>query len=118
MLLNIGESLCTLSVNDWIWVKSTFSDSTTNVATTADIIGNSMVSGLFSGPKSANNFYKYDNLMGSFIINNTTTANKTYYYWVQSTLADRPAPAGTCTTIVGFASVNLSENSIVAMPIY
>ena len=78
-----------------------------------------MVSGLFSGPKSANNFYKYDNLMGSFIINNTTTANKTYYYyWVQSILADRPAPAGTCTTIVGFASVNLSENIIVAMPIY
>lgn len=118
MLFNLGANACTLSVNDWIWVKTTFSNLSTSGATSPDIIGNSMVSGIFSGPKSASILYKYDILDGSFIINNTSGSNKTYYYWVHSTIADRPTtPTGSCTNLVGFAGSNLSENSIVAMPI-
>lgn len=117
MLLSLGQTSCTLSTTDWIWVKTTFSDSPNNFFTSTDIIGNNkLVSGLFSGPKSSTMVYKYDMLSGSFIINNTSISNKTYYFWVHSTIADRPQP-GSCNELSSFAGASSAENSIVAIPI-
>jgi len=118
MIFSLGVNSCTLTTTDWIWLKTTFSDSNATSAPSSDIIGNTLISGLFSGPKSSAILYKYDNLGGSVIINNTTATNKTYYYWINSAIADRPSPTGTCTSFEAFGGSTSAENNIIAVAVF
>ena len=74
----------TMTVNDWVWLKSTFStvDATTIVDSdiSSNIEGASLVSNLFFGPKSVSGDPKFNMMNGSVTINNTSTASKIYYY--------------------------------------
>jgi len=67
---------CMLLNNDAssLWVRSSFSSSSSSFISTPDIIGASY----FSGYKPAN---VYGLVNGTIIINNTSGAAKTYYYW-------------------------------------
>ena len=118
MIFSLGVTTCTLTATDWVWLKTTFSDSSTSATPSPDIIGSTLISCLFSGPKSSSISFKYDNVSGSVIINNTSSTNKTYYYWVHSGISDRPAPTGTCTSFQAFGGTSLSENNIIAIPLY
>ncbi|MFD2942221.1 hypothetical protein [Flavobacterium notoginsengisoli] len=64
----------TASNESW-WVRTTFSDSSTAMAISPDIISRST---LISGLLPANSYYAL--MTGTLIINNTSGANKTYYY--------------------------------------
>jgi len=70
-----GTLAATGSNESW-WIRSGFSDTSTSYVSSTDIIStNSLLSGLL--PPSS----YYAMTMGTVIINNTTGANKTYYYW-------------------------------------
>ena len=112
----------TMTVNDWVWLKTTFS--TVNAATivdsqiSSDIEGASLVSNLFFGPKSVPDEPKFNMLNGSVIINNTTTATKRYYYYAGNTDSQEyTTGSGKATKFYLFGGWNWGENSITALKV-
>ena len=111
-----------LTVNDWVWLKTTFS--TVNAATivdtdiSSDIEGASLVSNLFFGPKSVSSEPKFNMLNGSVIINNTSTASKRYYYYAGNTDSQEYTTGiGKATKFYVFGGDNWGENSITAVKV-
>ena len=112
----------TMTVNDWVWLKTTFStvNATTIVGSqiSSDIEGASLVSNLFFGPKSVPDEPKFNMLNGSVIINNTSTASKRYYYYAGNTDSQEyTAGSGKSTRFYLFGGSYWAENSIVAMKV-
>lgn len=112
----------TMTVNDWVWLKTTFS--TVNAATivdsqiSSDIEGASLVSNLFFGPKSVPDEPKFNMLNGSVIINNTTTATKRYYYYAGNTDSQEyTTGSGKATKFYVFGGWEWGENSISAVKV-
>ena len=112
----------TMTVNDWVWLKTTFS--TVNAATiegtqiSSDIEGASLVSNLFFGPKSLSNDPKFNMLNGSVIINNISTASKRYYYYAGNTDSQEyNTGSGKATKFYLFGGSEWAENSIIALKV-
>ena len=112
----------TMTVNDWVWLKTTFS--TVNAATivgsqiSSDIEGPSLVSNIFFGPKSLSNDPKFNMMNGSVIINNTSTASKRYYYYAGNTDSQEyTTGSGKATKFYLFGGSNWAENSITALKV-
>lgn len=123
MLLPV--TIGTLTANDWIWLKTTFSETNTSTITessvTADIVGTTyLVSGLFSGPKASSATpAKYNMLSGSLIIRNSSSANKTYYYYAGFTEnREYSTGSGKATQFNSFGGTSWGEDIITATPIY
>lgn len=100
----------TTTPNDWMWVRSTFSDSSSSVTRTSDITDAPfLVSGAVHGP------IPFHSISGTIVINNNSNVSKTYYYIVGGTDASSNLPANTNYILnVGGA---WGENIIYAMPI-
>ena len=120
MLMPVDEG--TMTLNDWVWLKTTFS--TVNTATivesqiSSDLEGASLVSNLFFGPKSLSNDPKFMMLNGSVIINNTSTASKRYYYYAGNTDSQEyNTGSGKATKFYLFGGSNWAENSITALKV-
>ena len=113
----------TMSVNDWVWLKTTFSTETTptivETQASGDIVGGLLVSNLFSGPKSVSSEPKFNMLNGSVIINNTSTAPKRYYYYAGNTDSQEYSTTGSgkATKFYLFGGWNWGENSITALKV-
>ena len=113
----------TMSVNDWVWLKTTFSTETTptivETQASGDIVGGLLVSNLFSGPKSVSSEPKFNMLNGSVIINNTSTASKRYYYYAGNTDSQEYSTTGSgkATKFYLFGGWNWGENSITALKV-
>ena len=113
----------TMTVNDWVWLKTTFStvDAATIVDSqiSSDIEGASLVSNLFFGPKSVSGEPKFNMLNGSVIINNTSTASKRYYYYAGNTDSQEYSTTGSgkATKFYSFGGWNWGENSITAFKV-
>ena len=112
----------TMTANDWVWLKSTFStvDATTIVRSqiSSDIVGPSLVSNIFFGPKSKFDEPKFNMMNGSVIINNTSTASKRYYYYAGNTDSQEYTTGiGKATKFYLFGGWNWGENSITAMKV-
>ena len=112
----------TMTVNDWVWLKTTFS--TLNQANivdgdiSSDIEGASLVSNLFFGPKSVSSEPKFNMLNGSVIINNTSTASKKYYYYAGNTDSQEyTTGSGKATKFYKFGGWEWGENSITAFKV-
>ena len=112
----------TMTANDWVWLKTTFS--TLNQANivdsdiSSDIEGASLVSNLFFGPKSVSGEPKFNMLIGSVIINNTSIASKRYYYYAGNTDSQEyTTGGGKATKFYLFGGWNWGENSITAMKV-
>lgn len=111
-----------MTVNDWVWLKTTFSTlNQTNIVDgdiSSDIEGASLVSNLFFGPKSVPDQPKFNMLYGSVIINNTSTASKRYYYYAGNTDSQEyTTGSGKATKFYLFGGWNWGENSITAMKV-
>lgn len=112
----------TMTVNDWVWLKTTFStlDQATIVGSqiSSDIEGASLVSNIFFGPKSLSNEPKFNMMNGSVIINNTSTASKRYYYYAGNTDSQEyNTGSGKATKFYLFGGSNWGENSIIALKV-
>ena len=112
----------TMTVNDWVWLKTTFStvDAATIVRSqiSSDIEGANLVSNLFFGPKSVSGEPKFNMMNGSVIINNTSTASKRYYYYAGNTDSQEyTTGSGKATKFYVFGGWNWGENSITAMKV-
>ncbi len=110
-----------------VWLQTSFSNSSTVIAISTDIVGNNtLISGLMPDASP------YANLSGTMIINNATAGNKTYYYVTQRSYASGSTFTGGGTTgsggvagtsltnavnLVNFGSSTAGENSIWAIPI-
>ena len=112
----------TMTVNDWVWLKTTFS--TVNAATIvdsqipSDLEEASLVSNIFFGPKSVSSEPKFNMLNGSVIINNTSTASKRYYYYAGNTdFQEYTTGGGKATKFYLFGGSNWGENSITAVKV-
>ncbi|MNU52215.1 hypothetical protein D3C71_412210 [compost metagenome] len=93
MILSKGTAPVPVANEAW-WVRSTFSDSPTS-GISADIVGSSnLISGLL--PPAA----PYALLTGAVTINNTSSANKTYYYTAGSVINSSNI-TGTLKTVGG-----------------
>lgn len=68
-----GTVVATGTTESW-WVQSSFSDSSSSLVVSTDIEDGTFISGVLP-PSSPYNF-----VAGSLVINNTSGANKTYYY--------------------------------------
>ena len=74
-----------LTANDFAWVRTTFSDSSTaegpfTTIMSPDIVGSNLISGRICGPLPAGFARTYNMMTGAVIINNTSGADKNYYY--------------------------------------
>ena len=128
MLMPVGGVLSdpvpegTMTVNDWVWLKSTFStvDAPTIVGSqiSSDIEGANLVSNLFFGPKSLFDIPKFNMMNSSVIINNTSTASKRYYYYAGNTDSQEyTTGSGKATKFYLFGGWNWGENSITALKV-
>ena len=112
----------TMTVNDWVWLKTTFSTATTTTIVdsdiSSDIEGASLVSNLFFGPKLVSGEPKFNMLNGSVIINNTSTASKRYYYYAGNTDSQEyTTGSGKATKFYVFGGWEWGENSITALKV-
>ena len=112
----------TMTVNDWVWLKTTFStvDAPTIVESqrSGDIEGPSLVSSLFFGPKSIPGEPKFNMMNGSIIINNASTVSKRYFYYAGNTDSQEyTIGSGKATKFYLFGGWNWGENSIVALKV-
>lgn len=94
-----------ISPNDsFFWVRTSFSDSAAaSPLPSGDIIGSNLISGNHPGTSY------YSMLTGTVIIENTGTANKTYYY-----IAGNCVYSNTTQNITGFGSTYWAEDNIIA----
>ncbi|WP_336959653.1 hypothetical protein [Chryseobacterium contaminans] len=111
----------TLASSDWVWLKSSFSDTNANVSgiagLSADIVGGKLISGLFSGPKNNSANPKFNMMTGSLVIVNNTGADKTYFYVAGLCDSEFAAGTGKATRFELFGGTDWSENIITAMPV-
>ena len=112
----------TMTANDWVWLKTTFSTLTTPTIVesqrSSDIEGSFLVSNIFFGPKSVPDEPKFNMMNGSVIINNTSPASKRYYYYAGNTDSQEYTPgSGKATKFYLFGGDNWGENSITAMKV-
>lgn len=103
MLMSAGANS---PANSYFWLRSTFSDGPGIFSSSPDIIGSPLASGSLVGPSL------YAVLYGSIIINNTSGANKTYYY-----LAGNVSYSNTTQTLSNFGGSAWAENNIVAFQV-
>ncbi|MNS86983.1 hypothetical protein D3C72_1209070 [compost metagenome] len=75
-----GSVTFTASNETW-WVRTSFSNSSSSFATSPDIVGSS---DLISGGLGSN--APYSIMKGAVVIDNTSGANKTYYYWAMGAM--------------------------------
>ena len=101
MLMSTGAATPT---NSAFWLRSTFGDLATSTGASADIVGSTLASGGLVGPG------QFAMLIGTIIINNTSGANKTYYYLAGNTLTNNNT--GSLSLFGGTAN---GENNIVAL---
>lgn len=92
-----------------LWVRTSFSDSPTSFATSANIQGSVYVVGSI-GSNSESGL-----VQGAIIVNNTTGAAKTYYYWVGD--IGRTGITEYGGTIQDFGGGSVRENQLYATPI-
>ncbi|KAA0127135.1 hypothetical protein FY557_14195 [Chryseobacterium sp. SN22] len=95
-----------MPTNQSIWVRSSFSDSSTSFTFSPDIVGSNLMSGSW-GPST-----KFGLLSGAIILNNTSSSAKTYYYWVGSVDVN-----GYTGTIDQFGGSSWAENQLYAIPV-
>lgn len=95
-----------MPTNQSIWVRSSFSDSSTSFVFSPDIVGSNLMSGSW-GPST-----KFGLLSGAIILNNTSSSAKTYYYWVGSVDVN-----GYSGTIDQFGGSSWAENQLYAIPV-
>lgn len=86
------------------WMRSYFCNTNSTNTVTSDAVGANMASGY----KAASAFGM---LNGTIILNNTSGANKTYYYWTGAVILY----SGTYS-LVNFGTTIWSENQIIAYP--
>ena len=115
---NPGSGGAGLTANDWLWVRSSFSESSSNVAVSPDVLSGGITkyaSGNFQGPTPGNGNYvtRFGMLIGSIIINNASSATKTYYYNIGGWEISGPGLSGKLDQIGG----HWGEDSITAFPI-
>ncbi|MFP3593508.1 hypothetical protein [Chryseobacterium sp. SIMBA_038] len=113
LLINPGG---TLAADDWMFVRSTFSDQNLTTAgqigiQSADVIRPTLISFQIAGPYTGGQ--KYNVATGAIQINNTSGGNKTYRYVVGGTEASRTVAGAQLAGVGG----SWSENSIVATAI-
>jgi hypothetical protein len=101
----MARAVLTMSPNDsYFWVRSSFSDSAgVNPTPSPDIVGSNLISGNHGGT------CLYTQLQGYVIINNTSGANKTYYY-----IAGNAFAVNTTQNITNFGSTYWAEDNIIA----
>lgn len=93
--------------NSSFWLRSSFTDQFFDGAPLSnDIVGGKLASGSLSGSSY------YAMLNGTIIINNSTGANKTYYYVAGNSLV-----SNSTQTIENFGGANTDENRIIAYKI-
>ncbi len=92
--------------NQSIWVRSSFSDSSSSFALSPDIVGSNLMSGIWA-PST-----KFGLLSGAIILNNTSSSAKTYYYW-----AGQVDNNGYTGTIDQFGGSSWAENQLYAIPV-
>ncbi|WP_294283245.1 hypothetical protein [uncultured Chryseobacterium sp.] len=95
-----------MPANQSIWLRSSFSDSSTSFAFSPDIVGSNLMSGTW-GPST-----KFGLLSGAIILNNTSSSAKTYYYWAGQ--VDNNNYTG---TIDQFGGSSWAENQLYAIPV-
>lgn len=89
------------------WLRTSFSDNPgVNPAITTDLVGGRLISASLSGGAI------YQPLYGSVIIDNTSGADKTYYY-----IAGNTTTRFTTQTLMAFAGNPWDERSIIAIPL-
>jgi hypothetical protein len=99
MLLQKGSATWTGTTESW-WVNSNFSNSSSTLAVSTDVEDLTMISGLLP-PVSP-----YGILSGSLVINNTSGANKTYYY-MGKLFTTNGSPTGQIANFGAAASENM-----------
>ena len=115
---NPGSSNAGLTANDWLWVRSSFSESATNVTVSPDVLSGGLTkyaSANFQGPTPGYGDYvtRHGMLIGTVIINNTSSATKTYYYNIGGWEISSTNLPGKLDQIGG----HWGEDSITAFPI-
>ena len=103
MLMSTGAATPS---NSSFWVRSTFGDLSTSTSASPDIVGSNLASGGLVGPA------QFSLVVGTIIINNTTGANKTYYYLVGNALA-----TNNTSSLANFGGTANAENNIVAFQV-
>ena len=115
---NPGSSNAGLTANDWLWVRSSFSESATDVTVSPDVLSGGITkyaSANFQGPTPGNVGYvtRFGMLIGTVIINNTSLATKTYHYNIGGWEISSTNLPGKLDQIGG----HWGEDSITAFPI-
>ena len=115
---NPGSSNAGLTANDWLWVRSSFSESATNVTVSPDVLSGGITkyaSGNFQGPTPGNGNYvtRHGILIGTVFINNQSLTTKTYYYNIGGWEISSTNLPGKLDQIGG----HWGEDSITAFPI-
>lgn len=100
MIMSVGNTPADSS----FWLRTSFSDTAgANPTYSTDIVGSSLISGNFPGSSS------YSIVYGTVVINNTSGANKTYYYIAGSTNV-----VNTTQTLSSFGGTSWGEDTIIA----
>ncbi|AZA53537.1 hypothetical protein [Chryseobacterium sp. G0201] len=115
----LAQTLGALDTDDWMFVRSTFTDQNVAVGAVAtrsgDVNGGpSLMSFRVQGPASAAALQQFDVYQGAVFINNTSGANKIYRYIVGSTVVG--GGPNSATVIKNFGG-SWSESSIYATAI-
>ncbi|SFN66694.1 hypothetical protein SAMN05421594_3736 [Chryseobacterium oleae] len=114
-ILSVNNPNSVLDGDDYIWFRSTFSDSQLFAGKSPDVIGTAdKVSGMLQGSVTAGAL-KYNIANGQLIVNNQSSAAKTYWLIVgNSEVVGNPNPAVYLDRLGGS---NWGENIISAVPI-
>lgn len=114
-LLAVNNQNAVLDADDYIWFRSTFSDSQLTASKSPDIMGTAdKVSGMLQGPVPANAL-KYNIANGQVVINNQSQTAKTYWLIVGTAeVIGSPNPSVYLDRLGGS---NWGENIISAVPI-
>ncbi|SDQ15005.1 hypothetical protein SAMN05421664_0749 [Chryseobacterium soldanellicola] len=118
-ITQLAQTVGTLDTDDWMFVRSTFTDQNVAVGAvatrSADVNGGpSLMSFRVQGPGVSTNPQQFDVFQGAVFINNTSGANKTYRYIVGATVTG--GGPNSATTIQNFGGT-WSESSIYATAI-
>ncbi|PWN72226.1 hypothetical protein C1631_006400 [Chryseobacterium phosphatilyticum] len=114
-LLSVNNTNSTLDTDDYVWFRSTFSDSQTFTNKSPDIQGTAdKVSGMLQGPVSSGSL-KYNIANGQLLINNNSGTNKTYWLIVgNAEVIGNPSSSAYLDHLGGS---NWGENMISAVPV-
>jgi len=114
-LLSVNNPNSVLDEDDYIWFRSTFSDSQTFTDKSQDIEGNAdKISGMLQGPVPTGSL-KYNIANGQLIINNKSGINKKYWLIVgNAEVIGNPTASNYLDRLGGS---NWGENIISAVPI-